>query len=143
MEEECQEIFREIEDLGGAISAIEKGYYHRAIADSAFRYQRELEEKTRIVVGLNAFAEDEEMEIELREVDPDFEREKVETLKKLKKNRDQDLVKACLDEIKGVIQGSDNVMPSLIKAVKSHVTLGEIIGVMRETFGEFREESIY
>ena len=143
MEEECHKIFREIEDLGGVISAIERGYYYRQIADSAFRYQRELEEKKRIVVGLNTFVEDEDTDMELREADPEFERAKVAALIALKKNRNQDLAKACLNEIKEVIQGSDDVMPTLINAVKSNCTLGEIIGVMREVFGEFREECIY
>ncbi|HDM77733.1 MAG TPA: methylmalonyl-CoA mutase [Deltaproteobacteria bacterium] len=143
MESECYRYFETIENLGGVISAIEKGFFYRAIADSAFRYQREIEEKKRIIVGLNEFVEDEEMDIELRETDPAFERRKVADLINLKKSRDQNLVKNLMNEIREVIQGTDNIMPSLIKAVKSYVTLGEIIGVMREVFGEFREETIY
>ncbi|OPX39689.1 MAG: hypothetical protein B1H13_09180 [Desulfobacteraceae bacterium 4484_190.3] len=143
MESVSYEYFREIENLGGVISAIEKGFYQSAIADSAFKYQEEIEKKKRIVVGLNEFVTDEEMDIELREPDPEFEKQKVADLTALKKNRDLNVVKTCLSEVRQVIQGSDNVMPVLIKAVKSHVTLGEIINVMRDIFGEFREESIY
>lgn len=143
MESECYRYFETIENLGGVISAIEKGFFSRTIADSAFKYQKEIEEKKRIIVGLNEFVEDEEMDIELRETDPEFERRKVADLINLKKSRDQNLVKNLLNEIREVIQGTDNIMPSLVKAVKSYVTLGEIIGVMREVFGEFREESIY
>ena len=95
------------------------------------------------MVGLNAFVGDEEMEIEVREPDPGFERKKVEDLKALKKSRDRELAQACLEEIREVAQGADNVMPVLIKAVRSYVTLGEIINVMKEVFGEFREEAIY
>ena len=143
MESVSYEYFREIENLGGVISAIEKGFYQSAIADSAFKYQEEIEEKKRIVVGLNEFVTDEEVDIELREPDPEFEKQKVADLIALKKNRDLNVVKTCLNEVRQVIQGSDNVMPVLIKAVKSRVTLGEIINVMRDIFGEFREESIY
>jgi len=143
MESVSYEYFREIENLGGVISAIEKGFYQSAIADSAFKYQEEIEKKKRIVVGLNEFVTDEEMDIELREPDPEFEKQKVADLTALKKNRDLNVVKTCLSEVRQVIQGSDNVMPVLIKAVKSRVTLGEIINVMRDIFGEFREESIY
>ena len=143
MEAECNKYFKEIENLGGVISAIEKGYYAKIIADSAFSYQREIENGERTVVGLNEFFEEEETDIELREADPEFEREKVSDLVELKQNRDQALVKAYLNEIGEVCQGSDNIMPYLIKAVKSYVTLGEIIGIMKEIFGEYREESIY
>jgi methylmalonyl-CoA mutase N-terminal domain/subunit len=143
MESASYEYFKEIENLGGVISAIEKGFYSSAIADSAFKYQEEIEEKKRIVVGLNEFVADEEMDIELREPDPEFEKQKIADLTRLKKNRDANEVATCLNEVRQVIQGSDNVMPALVKAVKSHVTLGEIINVMRETFGEFREASVY
>jgi methylmalonyl-CoA mutase N-terminal domain/subunit len=143
METECYRYFKEIEDQGGVISAIEKGYFARAISDSAFQYQREIEKGERIVVGLNQFVEEEEIDIELRETDPEFEKEKVADLIALKRNRDHALVRECLDEIKAIGRGSENVMPVLIKAAKSFVTLGEIIGVMKEIFGEFRETSIY
>jgi methylmalonyl-CoA mutase N-terminal domain/subunit len=143
MESECYRYFETIENLGGVISAIEKGYFSSAIADSAFRYQKQIEERERIIVGLNEFVEDEEMDIELRETDPEFERQKVADLINLKKSRDQETIKNLLNEIREVIKGTDDVMPSLVKAVKSYVTLGEIIGVMREVFGEFREESMY
>ncbi|MGD8226594.1 MAG: methylmalonyl-CoA mutase family protein [Desulfobacteraceae bacterium] len=143
MGRECQTIFEKIEDMGGVIAAIEKGYFQRAIADSAFKYQREIENKKRTIVGLNAYVEDEDVAIELRDPDPDFEREKVAQLLEFKKNRDQRLVEACLAEIGETCQGADNVMPALTKAVKSHVTLGEIIDVMRKIYGEFREECIF
>lgn len=143
MEAECRKIFKEIEDLGGVLSAIEKGYYQRAIADAAFRYQRDIETKHRIVVGLNAFIENEDIEMQLREPEADFERKKVAGLKKLKNNRDSEQVEEILKEIKAVAGETDSLMPTLIKAVKSYATLGEIIGVMREVFGEYREDAIY
>jgi len=143
MESECRKIFKEIEGLGGVLSAIEKGYYQRTIADAAFRYQRDIETKQRVVVGLNDFIEDEDIEMQLREPEADFERKKVAGLKKLKNNRDNGLVQEILKEIKAVAGETGNMMPTLIKAVKSHTTLGEIIGVMKEVFGEYREDAIY
>lgn len=143
MENESRKIFKEIEALGGVLSAIEKGYYQRAIADAAFRYQRDIETKHRIVVGLNAFIEDEDIEMQLREPEADFERKKVAGLKKLKNNRDNGQVQEILKEVKAVAGETDSMMPTLIKAVKSRATLGEIIGVMREIFGEYREDAIY
>lgn len=143
METECVRIFNEIDNLGGVLAAIEKGYFQRAIADAAFRYQREIEEKQRIIVGLNDYVEDEDVELDLREVDPLFEKGKIAALKELKKSRNKKRVDECLGEIKEVAQGSDNIMPVLIRAVKSDVTLGEIVGVMRAVFGEYREDAIY
>jgi methylmalonyl-CoA mutase N-terminal domain/subunit len=143
MENECRKIFKEIEAQGGVLSAIEKGYYQKTIADAAFRYQHDIETKHRIVVGLNAFVEDEDIEMQLREPEADFERKKVAELKKLKNKRDNRQVQAILKEIKSVAGATDSMMPILIKAVKSYATLGEIIGAMREVFGEYREDAIY
>ncbi|UCE55514.1 MAG: methylmalonyl-CoA mutase [Desulfobacterales bacterium] len=143
MEAECRKVFKEIEALGGVLCAIEKGYYQSAIADSAFRYQREIETKSRIVVGLNAFIEDEEIDRQMREPEADFEQKKVAGLKALKKSRNSKQVKDVLKETRAAAQGADNIMPTLIKAVQSYATLGEIIGVMREIFGEYREDAIY
>jgi methylmalonyl-CoA mutase N-terminal domain/subunit len=143
MDAECRKIFKEIEALGGVLSAIEKGYYQRAIADAAFKYQRDIETRHRVVVGLNAFTEDEDIEMQLREPEADFERKKVAGLKKLKGNRDNGKIQKILKEIRAVAGGTDSMMPTLIKAVKSHATLGEIIGVLREVFGEYREDAIY
>lgn len=143
METECWNYFKEIEKLGGVISAIEKGYYHKTIGDSAFRIQKEIEEKKRNIVGVNTFVEDEDSDIELRESDLSFEAGKTEGLKALRKNRDQDLVDKRLEEIKRVIQGDESIMPVLINAVKANVTLGEIVNVMREIFGEYQEQAVF
>ncbi len=143
MEQECNRYFKEIEGLGGVVAAIEKGYFYKIIADSAFKYQQEVEQRQRIIVGLNEFIEEDEEEVEIRESDPDFEKNKISELRKLKDNRNPDEVKAGLDRIQEVLQGTDNVMPVLIKAVKANITLGEIVNVMRDAFGEFREDPIY
>ena len=143
METECRNYFKEIEKLGGVISAIEKGYYHKTIGDAAFRIQKEIEEKTKKIVGVNTFVEDEEPDIDFRESDSGFEAEKIKSLKELRRNRDQEMVDKRLEEIKSIIQGNGNVMPVFINAVKAGITLGEIVNVMREIFGEYHEQVVF
>jgi len=143
MVEEAYRYFEKIEQLGGVIAAIEKGFFQREIADSAYRYQKDVENKRRIIVGLNEYMEDEEEPIELREPDPAFEARKIAELKAFKSQRDQKKVKARIEQIREVAQGKEEFMPLLIEAVKDGLTLGEIIGVMREVFGGYREEAIF
>ncbi len=143
MEYECYKYFEAIEKLGGVISAVEKGFFQREIAEAAYRYQKDVDEKKRIIVGVNEFIEDEEHEKELRLVDPEFERKKIEDLKKLKRERNAENVAACIDEIRKTAKGHDNTMPCLIRAAKAHVTLGEMIGAFRDVFGEYRDMKIF
>lgn len=144
MEAECVALLKQIEDLGGVVSAIEKGFFQREMSEYAFRYQQSLEKRERIIVGLNEFVEEEDVaEIELRERDPEFERSKISQLREFKRNRDQDLIRTRLEEVRQVCQGPDNVMAPLIAAVQAGVTLGEAIGAMRDVFGRYRETSIF
>lgn len=143
MEEACEKYFQTIADMGGVIAGIEKGYFQREIAESAFRYQQSLEQGERIVVGLNQYTEEEESEIRLRELDSEFEKSKVAALKKFKEDRDQDLLGAKGRELRAACTGRDNVMPALISAVKAGMTLGEAIGHMREIFGVYREQAVF
>ncbi len=143
MESECYRYFKTIEDLGGTVAAIEKGFFQREISDSAFRYQREIETKERIIVGLNEFVEDEEIDIEYRENDPDFESEKIATLKDFKQNRNQQRIKDHLEELRRVCGSPENVMPTIIAAVKDGATLGECIEAMRQEFGTYSERAIF
>jgi methylmalonyl-CoA mutase N-terminal domain/subunit len=143
MEEEAYQYFEKIEKLGGVLSGIEKGFFQREIADSAYKYQRDIENKRRIIVGLNEYREDGEESIETRETDPAFEARKIAELKAFKEQRDQRRVSARMDQIREVARGDGEFMPVFIEAVKDGLTLGEIIGVMREVFGEYREEAIY
>jgi methylmalonyl-CoA mutase N-terminal domain/subunit len=143
MEEACEKYFQTIAEMGGVIACIEKGYFQREIAESAFRYQRSLEKGERIIVGLNKYADGEESQILLRELDPEFEKNKVAALKKYKEERDHDLLRAKGEELRAVCTGRDNVMPSLISAVRAGMTLGEAIGHMRDIFGVYREQAIF
>ena len=143
MEEACEKYFQSIAEMGGVIAGIEKGYFQREIAESAFRYQRSLEKGARIVVGLNKYTEEEESPIALRELDSEFEKNKVAALKKYKEDRDQDLLRAKGEELRAVCKGRDNVMPALISAVRAGMTLGEAIGHMRDIFGVYREQAVF
>jgi len=140
MEEKAMEYIQKIDDMGGAIVAIEKGFFQKEIADSAYRYQREIDEKKRIIVGLNEYAiEEEECPIKLLRIDPKVEKEQVARLQKLKRERDNRKVKESLEKLHYAAEKDENLMPIIIEAVKAYVTLGEITEVLRKVYGEYKE----
>ncbi|HID32143.1 MAG TPA: methylmalonyl-CoA mutase [bacterium (Candidatus Stahlbacteria)] len=144
MESEAEEYFEKIEALGGVIKAIEKGFFQREIADASYQYQKALEEKRKIIVGINEFVDPgEEIKIEILRIPPEIEIEQVKELKRLRAERDNDAVKQSLKEIKESAEGSGNLMPKFIKAVKVYATIGEICDTLREVFGEYHEPPIY
>jgi methylmalonyl-CoA mutase N-terminal domain/subunit len=130
---------RKIDDMGGAVPAVEQGYIQREIQDSAYRYQREVEQDERVVVGLNRFQIEEERPKNLLRVDPKMRESQVERLRKLKSERDGKRVNKTLDELKQVAKGSENLMPAILEAVKAYATLGEICNVLRGVFGEYQQ----
>jgi methylmalonyl-CoA mutase N-terminal domain/subunit len=140
MEQKATEYIQKIDDMGGAIPAIEKGFFQKEIADSAYRYQREIEEKKRIIVGLNEYAADkEECQIELLRIAPKVEAEQVARLQKLKRERNNKRVEEALEKLHYAAEKSENLMPTIIDAVKVYATLGEITDVLREVYGEYKE----
>jgi methylmalonyl-CoA mutase N-terminal domain/subunit len=144
MEKDAEEYFRKIDDLGGVLKAIDLGFFQKEISDAAYMYQRELETGSKIVVGVNRFAmEDEKTEIELLQIDPSVEKNQVASLKKLKSERDNGAVRTALDHLRHAARGSDNLMPRILECSRAYVTLGEMIGVLREEFGEYKEPIIY
>jgi methylmalonyl-CoA mutase N-terminal domain/subunit len=143
MEEEAYRYFDKIEKLGGVIPAIEKGFFQQEIANSAYRFQKELEKKERTVVGVNKFAIEEPAAIPLLKMDPEGEKRQVERLRRLRHDRDNAKLKKNMDRLRKAAEGTENVMPYLMDCVKSYGTLGEICGVLREVFGEYREPSMF
>jgi methylmalonyl-CoA mutase N-terminal domain/subunit len=140
MEQEAEKYFDEIERRGGVLKCIEEGYFQREIAEAAYRYQKQIENRERLVVGLNDFVlEDEKVEIPILKIDPEVEKEQVRNLKEVRKKRDNDKVKRSLENLKKVAQGTDNTMPVLLECVRCYTTEGEICGVLREVFGEYTE----
>jgi len=134
------EYIQKIDDMGGAVAAIEKGFFQKEIADSAYRYQREIEEKKRIIVGVNDYTiEEPECPIELLRVDPKVEKEQVANLQKLKRQRDNRKVKQMLEKLHYSAEKDENLMPIMIDAVKAYTTIGEITEVLRQVYGEYKE----
>ena len=143
MEKGAFEYFEKIESLGGVIKAIDKGFFQREIAQSAYRYQKEIEEKKRIIVGVNEFVEEEEPEIELLQIDPSVEEEQIELLKQVRRERNGTKVKETLSDLKKAARDGDNLMPFILNAVRAYATIGEIIDALREEFGEYKEPAIF
>ena len=141
--ERAEDYIKKIDEMGGSPEAIEKGYIQKEIQDSAFKYQREIEEKDRIVVGLNRFQVEEEKVTGLLKVNPAVRVTQIENLKKLKSERDGRNVEKLLTALKKGAQGDDNLMPLILESVKAYATLGEICDVLKEVFGEYGQPTSF
>lgn len=139
IEKEALDLINKIDELGGAPSAIEKGYIQQEIMDSAYKYQKEIEENERVIVGVNKFQIEEEAPKGLLRVDPAVGERQKEKIEALKAKRDNERVKETLDALRKACSGDENIMPYILDAVESYATLGEVCGVMREEFGEYRQ----
>jgi len=125
--------------MGGAIKAIESGYIQQEIAESAYRYQKEIESKKRIIVGVNQFQIEEEPLKDILRIQPEVERYQKEKLIRVKKERDQQRVDETLTTLKKAAKGTENLVPPILDSVRVYATLGEISDTLREVFGEYRE----
>lgn len=139
LESEAYEYFRRIDALGGVLPAIEKGFFQSEISDSAYRYQWEIDHNIRRIVGVNAYNDAKPYQIPILEMDAEGYPRQVERLKRLRKERDNGRVGQALDRLRLACQGTENTMPHILNAVRAYATLGEIIGVMKEVFGAYRE----
>ncbi|MEM3731011.1 MAG: methylmalonyl-CoA mutase family protein [Candidatus Bathyarchaeia archaeon] len=144
IEERAAKYIERIDELGGAVAAIEKGFMQREIVESAYRFQKEVEAKKRIVVGVNEFKTEEEVPIKILRVDPEVEKKLIKRLNEVKRQRNQTKVKEALDGLRVAAEReNENLMPFIIRAVGEYATLGEICDVLRETFGEYKPPSIF
>ena len=144
LERDAENYFEDIEKNGGVIQAIEDGYFQREIAKSAEDYQKLIDQKQLYVVGVNKFNKDNEnIDIPILEIGPEVEKERIKSINKLKNNRDETLVQKSLNYIQECCKNKDNIMPAIINAAKSNVTLGEIVTVMKVEFGEWQEASAF
>jgi len=140
MEERAMKYIDKIDSMGGVIPAIEKGFLQREIADSAYKYQKEIERKERTIVGVNDYAVKEDwVPIDLLRVPPHVEKKQLTRLQRMRRERNQRKVKEVLDKLHGEADKNKNLMPTIIEAVKAYATLGEITDVLRSVFGEYRE----
>jgi methylmalonyl-CoA mutase N-terminal domain/subunit len=151
LEKRTMEYIRNIESLGngewkmlsGMIKGIENGFFQREIADASYRYQKEVERKERVIVGMNQFTVDKKMPIETLKIDETVQKKQIERLKKLRLKRDKKKVEDSLDELKRVAEGEGNLMYPILDCVRSYATVGEICNVLRSVFGEYREKPIF
>jgi methylmalonyl-CoA mutase N-terminal domain/subunit len=139
IEKRAIEYIEKIDAMGGAIKAIETGYIQGEIAESAYQYQREIEGKRRIIVGMNQFQTEEKPLKDILHIQPEVELYQKEILSKVKRERDNGKVKKILASLKKTAQGTDNLLPLILEAVRAYATLGEISDTLREVFGEYRE----
>jgi len=138
MEQKIKDLIAKIDDMGGAIAAIETGFIQREIERRAYAIQKEIEEKKRIVVGMNEYKVEENLDTTLFKFDSEQARRQIARLQTLRKTRDQKKCQSALEAVKRAAESEENLMPYFIEAVKSYATLGEICGVLREVFGEYR-----
>ncbi len=139
IEEEAFSLMQKIDDMGGVIAAIEAGFIQRQIEDSAYEYQKQIETKDRIVVGVNEFQSKESVKVPILKIDKTVEQKQVDRVKKVREQRDNSKVEACLKRLEDAARGDENLMDPILDAVKEYATIGEICGVLREVFGEYRD----
>ncbi len=139
IEARARDYFRRIEDLGGVLPAIAKGFFQKEIADAAYQYQREIDERVRTIVGVNDFVDAKPIAIPILEMDPQGHERQVKRLQQLRKERDNGRVGQALDRLRLACQGTDNTMPHILDCVRAYATLSEIVGVMKEVFGTYEE----
>lgn len=139
MEEGAYAYFKKLDEMGGMVAAIEKGFPQREIKDAAYAYQKEIDGKERIIVGLNEFVTEGKRSIEVFKIDEDTAKRQVQSLKNVKEKRDEKRLQKAMGELKNAATGNENLMPFLIEAVKAYGTLGEICDVLKEVFGVYEE----
>ena len=140
MEKGAYEYFKKLDDLGGMISAITKGFPQNEIREAGYTYQKEIDDNERIIVGVNKYTTQEEP-IETLKIEPAIEKKQVEKLQALKKNRDNIRLNYAMEDLKKAAESGTSVMPVIIEAVKLYATVGEICNAMKEVFGEYEESS--
>lgn len=142
IEKDAYAYFQRIQDLGGVIPAIEKGFMQSEISDAAYRYQRETDEGIRKIVGVNAYAEKKPLSIPILQMDPNGFTRQVKRIQEVKKNRDSGRVGQTLDALRIACEGTENTMPYIMDCVRAYCTLGEMIGVMTKVFGKYEEPTM-
>jgi methylmalonyl-CoA mutase N-terminal domain/subunit len=144
MEQEAERYFEKIDAVGGVIPAIEAGFFQREIADAAYRYQRELDAKEKIIVGVNEFVEpNEKLEIPILEITPEVEMKQRKRLGDLRQSRNREEVQRSLENLRQVAGDQKNLMPGLLQCTRSYVTLGEMCNALAEVFGVYEEPAVF
>ncbi len=140
IEEQVFNYIKQIDDLGGAVRAIEQGFMQKEIQQSAYEYQKEVESNQRVVIGVNKFVTRQDEPTDLLKMDPTVAERQEEKLKKLREERNGQAVAETLKQLRSMAQTDENLMPVILDAVKAYATIGEICDVLREVFGEFQQQ---
>ncbi len=143
MERKALDYIQKIDDMGGILKAIDVGFPQKEIADAAFNYQRQIDEGEKIIVGVNKYQMDESLKVDLLTIDPVVEKRQRQRLAKVKEERDSAKVEACLKAVEKAALGTDNLMPHLIEAVKSYVTVQEICDCWRNVYGRYTDPGMF
>jgi methylmalonyl-CoA mutase N-terminal domain/subunit len=143
MEKGAYEYFDRISALGGVVPAIEKGFFQKEIARSAYEYQKALERKEKYNVGVNIFEEEEQPDIDFLKIPPEVEIEQVRNLKRVKRERNNARVQERLRDLRRAAAGGENLMPRILECVRAYATLGEMCGTLKEEFGIYHEPIIF
>ena len=142
LEDEAEQYFRTIDNMGGMIAAIERGFPQREIAESAYRFQQDVERRRQVIVGVNEFASDEHAGVPILQIDESAARLQLEKVDRLRHSRDAASVGRALDALRNAAAGAENTMPALLDAVRAYATVGEMCDALREVWGEYQEEAI-
>jgi len=138
MERRAYQYFERIQALGGVVTALEQGFFQKEIADSAYKYQIEVDTKKRIIVGVNDYLTEEPITIPILKMDEEGERRHLERLNRVRQERDNRQVGLALEELRRAAQGEENLMPYILEGVRAYATLGEVCGVLRNVYGEYK-----
>jgi methylmalonyl-CoA mutase N-terminal domain/subunit len=142
LEEETEKYFRAIDNMGGMIAAIERGYPQREIAESAYRFQQEVERRRQVIVGVNEFVADDASGVPILQIDEAVALRQVEKAERLRRDRNRDDVRRSLDALREAAAGAKNTMPPLVDAVRAYATIGEMCDALRDVWGEYQEQAI-
>ena len=143
IEDQIYTEFLEVESIGGAIEAIEKGYYASHMTDGAMRRKREFDKGERVSIGVNKYKTESEPPFGAFRVDPNIEGNQVERLKRIRKERNGRIVKETLEYVRETARGDGNLVPPVLEAVRAYASVGEICGVLREVFGEYQAKEYF
>ncbi len=142
-ERAAMDYLERIDALGGVLTCIQNGFFQREIAESAYRYQQEIDQHKRTIVGVNDYTMDEEIKVPTLYVDYAGQQAHLERLNRVRRERDQGQVRRALENLRRVSEGTENTMPALIEAVRAYATLGEIMDVFRSVFGDYMEPAVF
>jgi methylmalonyl-CoA mutase N-terminal domain/subunit len=142
LEEETLHYFRTIDNMGGMIAAIERGYPQREIAESAYRFQQDVESKRQVIVGVNEFVSGGEQAVPILQIDEGAAEAQMRKVDRVRRTRNKVMVTRALDRLRKAASGTENTMPALLDAVRAYATIGEMCDALRDVWGEYQEQAI-